>query len=153
MKILMMMLVMMTSIFAVDQNGFIVGQWQAYRKVTNKGTLTIEKEYLNLNANKTFSILILVSVEKGNAFVKDLQIKAFGTWKLYKDTLVYVVKSIDVPFAKEVYRISQPSLTQLANYFKSRFEGEPIRILKVQGMTNNTLTVINEEGVVTNYTR
>ena len=97
--------------------------------------------------------MVLVSVEKGNAYVKDLQIKAFGSWKLYKDTLVYVVKSIDVPFAKEVYRISQPSLTELANYFKSRFEGEPIRILKVQGMTNNTLNVVNEGGVITNYTR
>ncbi len=149
----MILLVMMTGICFGNQNGFIVGQWQSYSKVTNKGTLTIEKEYLNLNANKTFSILILVSVEKGNAFVRDLQIKAFGNWKLYKDTLVYVVKSIDVPFAKEVYRISQPSLTQLANYFKRRFEGEPIRILKVQGMNANTLTVINEDGIVTNYTR
>ena len=151
MKILLMILIMMAELSAMNQNRLLVGKWQSVSQTKNKGTLTIEKEYLNLNANNTFSLLLLVSVQKGDAFVKDLQIKVSGIWKVNKDVLVYVIQKIDVPFAKEVYRISQESLRQLANHFKHRFDNQPIRILDVQSMNGRSLNVINENGKETQY--
>ena len=153
MKILVMLLIMMAELSAMNQNGLLVGKWLSINQTTNQGTLTIEKEYLSLNANNTFSILLLVSVQKGDAFVKDLQIKVTGIWKVHKDTLVYVIKTIDVPLAKEVYRISQKSLEQLANYFRHRFDDQSIRILRIQSSNTQQLNVINEEGKVSRYTR
>ncbi len=153
MKILVMILIMMAELYAMNQNGLLVGKWQSSSQTKNKGTLTIEKEYLTLNANNTFSLLLLVSVQKGDAFVRDLQIKVSGIWKGHKDTLVYVIKKIDVPFAKEVYLISQESLRQLSNHFKHRFDNQPIRILSIQSMNARSLTVINENGKETQYTR
>ncbi len=153
MKILVMILLMMVELSAINQNGVFVGKWQSISQTKNKGTLTIEKEYLTLNANSTFSILLLVSVQKGDAFVRDLQIKGSGIWTVHNDTLVYVVKKVDVPFAKEVYRISQESLLQLANYFKKRLTEKPILINTIQSMDGKHLTLINEREVVTRYTR
>lgn len=153
MKILVMILIMMSELSAMNQNRPLVGKWQAISQVKNKGTLTIEKEYLSLNANNTFSLLLLVSVEKGDAFVRDLQIKVSGIWKGHKDTLVYVIKTIDVPLAKEVYRISQKSLEQLARHFRHRFDSQPIRIVTIQSRNAQQLNVINEEGTITRYTR
>lgn len=153
MKILVLILLMMAELSAVNQNALFAGQWQSVRQTKNQGTLTIEKEYLNLNANNTFSLLLLVSVQKGDAFVRGLQIKVSGIWKVNKDVLVYVIQEIDVPFAKEVYRISQDSLTQLANHFKHRFDSQPIRILSVQSMNAKSLIVMSEKGLATHYTR
>lgn len=153
MKIFVMTLVMMVQVYAFNQNGLLVGKWKSVNQVNHKGTLTLEKEYLNLNADNTFSILLLVSVQKGDAFVRDLQIKGSGIWKSHKTTLVYVIKKVDVPFAKEVYRISQESLHQLANHFKHRFDQQPIRIITIEQMTKKQLTVINEKEKVTYYTR
>ena len=153
MKIVMMILIMMAELSAMNQNGLLVGKWQSISQTKNKGTVTIEKEYLSLNANNTFSILLLVSVQKGDAFVRDLQIKGSGIWKAHKGTMVYVIKTVDVPFAKEVYRISQTSLEQLANYFKHRFDGQPIRINSITQLNAKQLSVINENNKETHYTR
>lgn len=153
MKIVVMLLIMIAELLAMNQNGMFVGTWQSISQTTNKGTVTIEKEYLNLNADNTFSILLLVSVQKGDAFVRDLQIKGSGIWKAYKGTLVYVIKEVDVPFAKEVYRISKTSLEQLANYFKHRFDGQPIRINSITQLNAKQLSVINENNKETHYTR
>ena len=153
MKILVMILIMMAELSAMNQNRPLVGKWQTISQTNNKGTLTIEKEYMNLNSNNTFSLLLLVSVQKGDAFVRDLQIKVTGIWKVHKDTLVYVIKTIDVPLAKEVYRISQKSLEQLANHFRHRFDDQPIRILRIQSRNAQQLNVINEKGKVSQYTR
>ncbi len=153
MKILLMLLIMVAELSAINQNGLLVGKWQTISQTNNQGTLTIEKESMYLNANTTFSLLLLVSVEKGEAFVRDLQIKVTGIWKVHKDTLVYVIKTIDVPLAKEVYRISQKSLEQLANHFRHRFDNQPIRILRIQTRNTQQLNVINEEGKVSRYTR
>ena len=153
MKILVMILILMAELSAMNQNGLLAGKWQTISQTKSKGTLTIEKEYMSLNANNTFSLLLLVSVEKGDAFVRDLQIKVTGIWKVHKDTLVYVIKTIDVPLAKEVYRISQQSLEQLANHFRHRFDDQPIRILRIQSRNARQLNVINEKGKVSQYTR
>jgi len=143
----------MVELSAINQNGVLVGKWQSISQSKNKGTLTIEKDYLTLNANNTFSILLLVSIQKGDAFVKDLQIKGSGIWSVHNNTLVYVIKKVDVPFAKEVYLISQQSLLQLANFFKKRLTDKPILINTIQRMDGKHLTLINEREIVTRYTR
>jgi len=94
-----------------------------------------------------------VSVQKGNAYVKDIQIKATGIWKAHQETLVYVIKTVDVPFAKEVYGISQTSLEQLSNHFSHRFDSQPIRILNIESLNARSLNVRGENGLETHYTR
>lgn len=153
MKILVMVLIIIAELSAMNQNANLVGKWLSVSQTNNKGTLTIEKEYLYLNANKTFSILLLVSVKKGSAYVKDIKIKGTGIWKVHKDTLVYVIKTVDVPSAKVVHGISQESLRQLSKYFRHRFDSQPIRILNIQSVNARSLNVIGENGVETQYTR
>ena len=152
MKTLLIIILCLVPLHAVNLNA-LYGKWYSIEQTTNQGTLTIEKKYLTLNANKTFSILALVSVQKGDAFIRDLRIEASGIWKVWKDQLVIVVKDVQVPKAGEIYRISQASLRNLASTFKSRFEKEPIRILTIKSIDQNNLTTVNEALKQTHYIR
>jgi len=142
----------LVELHAVNLNA-LYGKWYSIEQTTNQGTLTIEKEYLTLNANRTFSILVLVSVQKGDAFIRDLRIEGSGIWKVWQDKLVIVVKDVQVPKAGEIYRISQASLRNLAANFKSKFVNEPIRISIIQSMDTRHLTTSNEQGKITHYKR
>jgi hypothetical protein len=146
MKVLMMILVLMVELSAVSINE-LSGNWQELRQVTNNGTLTIEKEYLTLNKDGTFAILLFVSVRKGEAFIKDLRIEGSGIWKVWENTLVVVVKKVEVPKAGEIYLISQSSLRDVAATFRRRYENDPIRISKIMALDQKNLTLINEKGV------
>jgi hypothetical protein len=152
MKVLILILVLVFELGAVDQTE-VIGKWQSVSQVINNGTLTIEKEYLHLNTDKTFSIILLVSVQKGDAFIKDLQIKGSGIWKVSDHTLVVVVNKIEVPFAKKIYRISQASLRTLAANFKHKFENEPIQISTIKSIDKNNLITVNEALKETHYAR
>jgi hypothetical protein len=152
MKVLIMILILIGELGAVDSNE-VLGNWKAVAKSSSNGSLTIEKEYLHLNADHSFNIVLLVSVQKGEAFIKDLQIKGSGIWKIHEDTLVAVVNKMEVPFAKEVYLISQASLRNLADNFKRRFQEEPIRILKIKSIDRNSLITENEALKQTHYNR
>jgi len=152
MKVIMLMFIMILELSAVDRNE-VLGKWKAVSKSSNNGTLTIEKEYLNLNTDRSFTIVLLVSVQKGEAFIKDLKIKGSGIWKIYENTLVAVVNKIEVPSAKEVYLISNASLRNLAENFKRRLQDEPIRILKIKSIDRNSLMTENENLLQTHYSR
>jgi len=152
MKVLIILLLLMIELSAVSTNE-LVGKWQAQRKVTNNGTLTIEKEYLTLNGNHTFSILGFVSVRKEDAFIKDMRIDVSGIWKVWSNTVVLVVKKVEVPNAAEIYRISQASLRNFAATFKRKYENQPIHINKIMALDPNHLKWINEKEVVTTYSR
>ena len=150
MRALMIVMVCMLELYAVNHNA-LYGKWHSVKKTTNQGTLTIEKEYLTFKEDRTFSILVLVSLQKGDAFVKDLRIEGSGIWKLWEDKLVIVVKDLQVPKAGEVYRISQNSLRNLAASFKHKFHSEPIRINIIKSMDGTHLTTSNEQGIITHY--
>ena len=152
MRVFVLMLILLWDLGAVETNE-LLGKWNSVIKLSNNGTLTIEKEYLHLNADRSFAIVLLVSLQKGDAFVKDLQIKGSGIWKVHEDTLVAVVNTMEVPFAKEVYLISQESLRNLADNFKRRFQEEPIRILKIKSIDSNSLITVNEASKQTHYSR
>ena len=152
MKVFILILALMVALTAADKR-VVTGTWKSVAKSTNNGTLTIEKEYLYLNANSTFSIVLLVSVQKGDAFIRDLQIKGSGIWKVSDNTLVAVVNKMEVPFAKEIYLISQSSLRNLAENFKRRFQKEPIHILTIKSIDQNNLITGNEALKETHYTR
>lgn len=152
MKVFMIILVAMLELSAMSPNE-IVGKWQTVTYSTNNGTATTEKEYLYLNADHSFSIVILVSLQKGDAFIKDLRIEGSGIWKRRDNMLVVVVKKVEVPAAKEVYLISQRSLENLAGNFQNRFENEPIRISIIKSIDRNTLTTVNEKLRETRYIR
>jgi len=152
MKTLLIVMLFLVELHAVNLNA-LHGKWYSIEQTTNQGTLTIEKEYLTLNANRTFSILVLVSVQKGDAFIRDLRIEGSGIWKVWQDKMVIVVKDVQVPKAGEIYLISQASLRNLAANFKSKFVNEPIRISIIQSMDNRHLTTSNEQGKITQYKR
>jgi len=152
MKVFILILVFMLELSAVSQNQ-IIGKWQSSIQTTNNGTLTIEKEYLHLNADRTFSIVLLVSIQKEEAFIKDLRIEGSGIWKLWNNTLVAVVKKVEVPSAKEVYLISQESLRNLSETFKRKFQNEPIRMSTIQSIDKNNLITVNEKAKKTSYRR
>ena len=152
MKVFIMLLVLIMELGAVDRSE-VIGKWKAISKSTNHDTVTLEKEYLHLNADRSFNIVLLVSVQKGEAFVKDLQIKGSGIWKVSDEILIAVVNKMEVPFAKEVYLISQDSLRNLAANFKRRFQNEPIRILKIKSIDKNSLVTVNEASKQTHYSR
>ena len=152
MKVFILILALVVELSAADKR-LVTGTWKSVAQSTHNGTLTIEKEYLYLNANSTFSVVLLVSVQKNEAFVRDLQIKGSGIWKVSNHTLVAVVNKMEVPFAKEIYRISQASLRNLASTFKHRFEKEPIRILTIKSIDQNNLITLNEALKQTHYIR
>ena len=152
MKVLLLMLMLILQLGAVERSD-VAGKWKAVTKSTNNGTVTLEKEYLHLNADRSFDIVLLVSVQKEEAFVKDLQIKGSGIWKVSDNTLVVVVNKLEVTFAKEVYLISQESLRNLAANFKRRFQNEPIRILKIKSFDKHRLITVNEASKETHYSR
>jgi hypothetical protein len=131
----------------------LVGNWSAARDTKFQGTKTIEKEYLQLREDHTFTIQLLVTVRKGNAYIKDLNIKGSGIWRNRDDTLVIYIKKVEVPFAKEIYRISQESLRALANNFKSKYEDAPLRIIFIKRLNNNHLVTLGEKMIETTYTR
>ena len=152
MKVFILILALVVELSAADKR-LVTGTWKSVAQSTHNGTLTIEKEYLHLNANSTFTVVLLVSVQKGEAFVRDLEIKGSGIWKVSDNTLVAVVNKMEVPFAKEIYRISQASLRNLAANFKRRFEKEPIRILTIKSIDQNNLITLNEALKQTHYIR
>jgi len=152
MKFIMIILLFVLELHAVNQND-IMGNWQALSRTVNNGTETIEKEYLTLNANRTFVLVILVSLKKNDSFVKDLRIEVTGNWDSRDNTLVYVIKSINIPTAKEVYLISQKSLENLAENFKYKYVNDAIHISKIKYMDRTNLTMIGEKGRETVYKR
>ena len=151
-KVFILILALIIELNAADKK-LLTGTWKSVVKSNNGGTAIIEKEYLYLNSNSTFTLVLLVSVQKGDAFVRDLEIKGSGIWKVSNRTLVAVVNKMEVPFAKEVYRISQESLRNLAATFKHRFEKEPIRILTIKNIDQNNLVTVNEASTQTHYRR
>ena len=152
MKVLMMIFILMVELSAVSSNE-LTGKWQTVRQTTNSGTVTIEKEYLTLNGNGTFFLLGLVSVQKGEAFVRDMRIEVSGIWKVWENTFVLVVKKVEVPKAAEIYLISQASLRTIASTFKRKWENKPIGISKIMVLDSNNLTMLNERGIKTSYKR
>jgi hypothetical protein len=152
MKVFILIMALMLELSAVSQNE-VVGKWYAVSQTTNNGTLTIEKEYLHLNADRTFSIVVLVSLQKEEAFIKDLRIEGSGIWKAWNNTLVAVVNKVKVPSAKEVYLISQESLRNLSENFKRKFQNEPIRISTIHHIDKNSLITVNEKAKKTSYKR
>jgi hypothetical protein len=152
MKIVMIMLVWMLELHAVDQMA-VQGKWQGVTQTSNNGTKITEKEYFYLNADGTFSLTLLVNLKKGDAFVRDLRIEGSGMWRVKNDILVLVVNKVEVPFAKEIYLISQESLRNLADNFKYKFEDEPIRFNTIKHVDNANLILINEALKETQYIR
>jgi len=139
--------------FTFADNIPIAGKWHTATRSLNKGTEIIEKEYLTLYPNSSFELLLLVSLKKGEAYINDLRIEVSGTWESRHDVLVYVIKNVNVPEAKEVYLISQKSLEDLAASFKYRYENDKIHISKILSLQGKELRTVNEKGRETLYKR
>lgn len=151
-KAIIIFLLLIIELHAVNQND-IMGNWQSFIRTLNNGTEITEKEYLTLNANQTFILIILVGLKKNEAFVKDLRIEITGNWESRDNTLVYVIKTVNVPRAKEVYHISQKSLENLAATFKYRYENDKIHMGKIKYIDGTNFTLISEKGRETKYKR
>jgi len=131
----------------------LFGQWNSMTQGVNNGTKTTEKEYLKFYNNHTLDILFLVTIQKGNAFVKDLRIEGSGIWKTRGNILVVVLKEVNVPVAGEVYGISRSSLNEIAATFHNRFKDDPIRILVMKVLNQHKLVTENKRKQRVSYTR
>jgi len=155
MRYLLTLLFALHTLHAAPVHDMTVGNWQTVNQsISENKTHVIEKESLWLKADHSFEIIILVNLKKGEHFIKDLEVKARGIWKRYNTTLVVVIQKIEVPFAKEVSRtITQRSLEALAGTYQARLRESPIRINTITLLTKEKMTIVNEKGVVTEYTK
>jgi gamma-glutamylcyclotransferase (GGCT)/AIG2-like uncharacterized protein YtfP len=135
------------------EESMLLGQWNSTTYALNNGTQTKEKEYLKFYPDHTFDLLFLVTLEKGNSFVKDLRIEGKGIWKTRGNILVVVIKDIEVPVAGEIYGISQSSLKEIAALFHNRFKNDPIRILVIKSLEAHTLVTENKRKQRVTYQR
>ena len=153
MKPFFILLLLIFEVYAGSET-MLIGQWNSIiNRGVNNGTSTSEREYLKFNADHTFGIVLLVTVKKGNAYVKDLRIEGTGIWKTRGNILVAVVNNVEVPTAGDAYQISQRSLENIAATFHNRFKNDPIRILVIKQLSRQKLVTENEAKVITNYTR
>jgi len=153
-KILTTLLLLINIAFAkTPLENTIEGKWHSITRSVNNGTQTVEKEYLNLYNNNKFNLVLLVSLEKGDFFVKDLRIEVSGIWRAKYKSLIYIIEKINVPVAKEVYRINQQSLRNLANNFKRMYETNKIHINKINYLNSDKMTIVNEKGSEVSYSR
>jgi hypothetical protein len=139
--------------FSFAENASIIGNWYMSSRSLNKGTEIIEKEYLNLYANHNFELLLLVSVKKGEAYIKDLRIEVSGVWEAKFGVLVYVIKSVNVPVAKEVYMISQKSLENLSASFRYRYVNSKIYINEIRFLDKSKLITFGSKSGENIYSR
>ena len=152
MKSFILFLILIFGLNAAD-DAMLVGQWNSVTSSLNNGTKTTEKEYLKFYDNYTFDILFLVTVEKGNTFVKDLRIEGRGIWKTRGNILVVVVNDVEVPVAGEVYGISRSSLEGIAATFHNRFKNDPVRILVMKELSRQKLVTQNKQKQLVTYKR
>ena len=139
--------------FATANTALITGKWHDATRILNNGQETIEKSYLTLNPNGMFHILILVSVKKGDAFIKDLRVEIGGTWKVQDSVLVYIIKNVNIPSVKEVYLISQQSLDNMANIFKNTYQNGSMQLRKIELLNEKNLILVNDNGKKSTYKR
>jgi hypothetical protein len=153
-SILVVILLCSSFLFGNDPDTELYARWHARTQTRNNGTDVVEKEFLRLNTDHTFTFTILVTLRKKEHFIKDLRIQATGIWKHHDDILVIFIKHVDVPFAKEVSNtISQRSLEQLAGYYNARFARSPILIYRIMRLDSKYLQLRNETGITTVYER
>jgi len=151
-KTFLLILLFMGQLHAVTAND-IVGSWYSSLRTVNNDTEIIEKESLKFSANHTFILVILVNLTKDQAYVKDLRIEITGNWEAKGNALIYNIKSVNVPSAKDVYLVSKQSLDNLASNFKSKWVSDKIHIYKIISFEPKKLTVKNGRGVITKYKR
>jgi len=145
-------------LFLLSSVGFanphsIIGNWYASSRTLHNHSETIEKETLSLRSDNTFSIVLLVSVRNGDAYIKDLRIEVYGSWESKGNALILVINTLHVPSAKDVYLVSQASLETLAANFKAKYEGDRIYILKIKTLNQKQLITESGKGTVTKYKR
>lgn len=150
-KILLTLLLLTLTAFA--DNYTLIGNWYASSRTLQNNSETIERETLSLRSDNTFSIVLLVSVRNGDAYIKDLRIEVYGNWESKGNALIFVIKSLRVPSAKDVYLVSQASLEALAANFKAKYEGDKIYILKIKVLNQKQLVTESAKGTVTKYKR
>ena len=66
---------------------------------------------------------------------------------------MYIIKTVNVPAAKEVYLISQESLENLAATFKYKYQNDTIHMGKIKYIDNTNFIIIGEKLRETKYQR
>ncbi len=131
----------------------LIGSWYSSLRTLHEGTETIEKENLTFNANNTFTLVMLVSLQKDLSYVKDLRIEVYGNWEAKGNALVYTINTVNVPSVKDVYLISKQSLDNLAENFKYKWVSSKIHIYKILSLKKKKFSVRSEKGRITEYKR
>lgn len=150
-KILFILLLLTVTGFANTHS--LIGNWYASSRTLHNNSETIERETFSLKSDKRFSIVLLVSVKNGDAYIKDLRIEVYGSWESKGNALILVIKTLRVPSAKDVYLVSQSSLETLAANFKAKYESDKIYILKIKALNKKQLVTETTKGTITKYKR
>ena len=150
-KTILISFIFSTALFSQTMN--LSGNWHSFNKSNNYGTVLFENETLTLNSNGTFFMLILVDVQKDDAFIKGLRIEVSGIWKECDKTISLVLKTLNVPFASVVSGISQESLNNISNSFKNKYRVDTIFISKIINEEEFGFTLKNCRGLITKYHR
>jgi hypothetical protein len=108
---------------------------------------------LELRANGTFLITILVSVEADNAYIKNLKITAGGNYKIEQNLLISVVEMINIPSVESVKNISQTQINKIADNFKEKYTNGKIIITEIENITPNSLVTKNKNSIISRYTK
>ncbi|SFZ98682.1 hypothetical protein MNB_SV-5-345 [hydrothermal vent metagenome] len=131
----------------------MIANWKSTTTSVKDGLRTIEKEFVNLKSNNTFNLVMLVSVQKNQSYIKDLRIEASGIWKVHENILVRVIKEISIPTVQDANQISQESIDNLAANFKFKLQNNPIHINTIKFLNQNSLILINEKHIETTYSK
>jgi len=150
-KILFLLLLLTVTGFANPHS--IIGNWYASSRTLHNNSETIERETLTLRSDKRFSIVLLVSVKNGDAYIKDLRIEVYGSWESKGNALILVINTLRVPSVKDIYLVSKASLDTLAANFKAKYESDKIYILKIKALNEKQLVTESAKGTVTRYKR
>ena len=150
-KILLTLFLVSTVVFA--NNYTLIGNWYASSRTLINKSENIERETLSLKNDNTFTIVLLVSVKNGDAYIKDLRIEVYGNWESKGNALILVIKHLKVPSVKDVYLVSQASLEALAAQFKAKYENDKIYIQKIKKLDQKNMILVSGKGKVTSYRR
>ncbi len=152
MKKLTLLLLLAVVQLAAFEPAQLYGEWVAERKSEVKGTANTRYQDIYLNPG-SFMVRLHLTVRKDDYLIEDMQIEGRGTWKVSGDTLVYVISEVRTIGVQKTVGISQESINNLASDIQRKYMNDPIRIIKIQSISNGMLIGINESSQIVQYRR
>lgn len=130
----------------------LLGTWKTHRAFAANGERHEETEILRFNPG-SFRMQLFTTIRKGPFLVKNLRIEATGIWKRRDRILVLMLQQIRFTGVDETRGINQASFNTLVRQLRGRYLSDPIRILSIQALGEDVLSLDNGDGTVKDYKR